>query len=208
MEEIWKDIEGFEGKYQISNLGRILMLGLYSDGRSYKRRIKKTRFNKDGYEYANLTDWNGNVKTFKIHRLVATHFIPNPNNYPCVDHIDTVKANNKLDNLRWCTYVMNANNPITKQHLSNSCRLYSLQDFVREQRRINALKKENIEARRIKVIKAVEQFNKNGEYVQTFNSVTEAAKSVQGKTTNITRACKGRRHIAYGFIWKYKNEHE
>lgn len=204
MEEVWKDIEGYEGKYKISSLGRILLIGIYSDGRRYKERIKKTRFGKDGYEYTALTDWNGNVKTFKIHRLVALHFIPNPNNYPCIDHIDTIKANNKVENLRWCTYAMNANNPITKQHLSIACKKYSTQEFVREKRRVNALKKENIEARITKVIKAVEQYSRDGVYIKSFRSATEAALEVGGNATSIIRACKGRRPSAYGFIWQYK----
>lgn len=99
MNEIWKDIEGYEGLYQISNLGKIKSLT--------KNCILKPS-NCRKYKGVNLYK-NGITKTKSIHRLVAIAFIPNPNNYPCVNHIDCNKENNNADNLEWCTYKQNNN---------------------------------------------------------------------------------------------------
>jgi hypothetical protein len=97
--EVWKDIEGYEGLYQVSNSGRI---------KSVKNNIiRKPRIAR-GYLYVNLSK-SGKKKTYKIHRLVAQHFIPNPNNYPCVNHKDEDKLNNFLNNLEWCTFKYNTN---------------------------------------------------------------------------------------------------
>lgn len=97
MQEIWKDIVGYEGLYQVSNMGRV---------RSLKRNIilKPTSdMNGKGYYFVNLK--RGNPK--KIHRLVAKAFIPNPDNKPEVNHIDGNTKNNKIDNLEWCTHQEN-----------------------------------------------------------------------------------------------------
>ena len=106
MEEIWKDIRGFEGRYKISSYGNVWQSGKYIDGRQYKSGIKKARLNQFGYPYVTLY-YGDKRKTITIHRLVAEHFIPNPNNYKCVDHIDTNKQNNHVKNLRWCNSKFN-----------------------------------------------------------------------------------------------------
>lgn len=204
--EEWRDIAGYEGKYKISSLGRLSMSGVYRDGRRYSPRIKKTRFDVGGYEYAVLTNFNGDVKTWKIHRVVALAFIPNPYEYPCIDHLDGNRDNNRASNLRWATHSMNANNPITRQRLSDSLKLYCSSERVREQRRINALNPHGVIARRMKVVRKVCQLDKNGTFIREFESITEAAKYVNGNVTSITRVCRGRRPSAYGYKWRYKNE--
>jgi len=89
--EIWKDIDGYKGAYQVSNLGSI---------RNVKSgRILKGSVNSYGYQRVSFSDGG----RFKVHRLVATAFIANPNSLPAVDHIDEDKTNNKVSNLRWCT---------------------------------------------------------------------------------------------------------
>ena len=208
MEEIWKDIKGYEGKYKISNLGHILMLGAYSDGRKYKQGLKKTRVDKGGYEYVNLTNWEGKVETVKIHRLVAEAFIPNPENKPCIDHIDCNRTNNNVDNLRWVTYKENANNPITRINLSKALIKVCESEENRQKKRYVAKIQKNIEARRIKIIKPILQFDKNGIFISEFSSVTEAAQSVNGNVTSIIRNCKGKRPSAYGYIWRYKEDNK
>lgn len=92
--EIWKDIKGYEGDYQISNLGRVKSL------KYKKERILKYFFDKDGYKNLTLTK-NGKAKKKKIHRLVAECFIKNPFNKPDVNHIDLDKSNNNVSNLEW-----------------------------------------------------------------------------------------------------------
>ena len=102
MKEIWKDVQGYEGQYQVSNLGRVKSLKRKLDnGRSVNEKIlnssgkKKTQY---GYLMVALAG-----KTFRVNRLVATAFIPNPDNKPVVNHIDGDKENNRADNLEWAT---------------------------------------------------------------------------------------------------------
>ena len=112
--EIWKDIKGYEGLYQVSNLGRIKSLPKWhrnnkNSGYWSKEIILKYGKDKDGYLQVMLTK-NKNRRQHKIHRLVAQTFIPNPNNYPVVNHKkEFEKQNNEVDNLEWCTVKYNTN---------------------------------------------------------------------------------------------------
>ena len=103
--EIWKDIEGYGGLYQVSNLGRVKSLNY---NRTKKEKILKPRSNKDGYLNVNLYK-EGRMKTCLVHRLVAKAFIPNPDNKSQVNHRDEDKTNNCVDNLEWMTRRENIN---------------------------------------------------------------------------------------------------
>lgn len=106
--EKWKDIQGYEGLYQISNLGNV---------KSIKKGIIIGDVIKGGYRRIPLYK-NGKYKRFMIHRLVAEAFVKNPDNKPEIDHIDGNPLNNKVDNLRWCNHTENLNNPITLKRKS------------------------------------------------------------------------------------------
>ena len=95
--EIWKDIEGFEGLYQVSNMGRV----------KRKDKLKKGILQTTGYIAFNLSK-DGMYKLYSGHRLVAKSFIPNPDSLPCVNHINGIKTDNRVDNLEWCTYKQNS----------------------------------------------------------------------------------------------------
>ena len=100
MKEIWKDIKGYEGLYQISNFGNIKSL----------RTNKLVKAFKNTKGYCQVSLWNNNVKKmFVVHRLVAQEFIPNPNNLLQVNHKDEDKKNNNVDNLEWCSVKYNCN---------------------------------------------------------------------------------------------------
>ena len=103
--EIWKDITGYEGLYQVSNLGRVKSLKYK---RSNKEKIIKSYVRKLGYLAVSLYKEN-KFKIFSIHRLVAQAFVPNPNNLPCINHKDENPSNNIWTNLEWCTYEYNNN---------------------------------------------------------------------------------------------------
>ena len=111
--EIWKDIENYED-YEISNLGII---------RSKKRSIiMKQRLHWTGYPivgFRKIVDGKSKMKIFRVHRLLASAFIPNPNSLPEVDHIDNNRSNNALTNLRWCNHSQN-NMHRTKQSNNKS----------------------------------------------------------------------------------------
>lgn len=111
--EIWKDINGYIGIYQVSNMGNVRSLQReeYKCRQGYRvrkgRQLKPGR-DKKGYLLVGLRK-DGKCKTRRIHRLVAEAFIPNPNNLPQINHKDENKCNNTVDNLEWCTPSYNIN---------------------------------------------------------------------------------------------------
>lgn len=107
--EEWRDIAGYEGFYQVSNMGRVRSLTrtfMRSDGTTatYKGRILKPV----GKPYLHVYLSRNNIHSMmRVHRLVAEAFVPNPENLNCVDHVDCDKSNNRAENLRWCTHAQN-----------------------------------------------------------------------------------------------------
>ena len=117
--EEWKWIDGYENYYQVSNLGRVKSVDrevFYKDGRKAIHKGGPVAINTrpNGYLKANLYK-DGKMKNVTIHRLVAEAFIPNPNNYPVINHKDENKANNYVENLEWCTYKYNSNYGTAKE---------------------------------------------------------------------------------------------
>ena len=115
--EIFKDIKGFEGLYQVSNYGRVKSLGNGGSNAS-REKILKPQKDRYGYLRVNLCK-EGKLKNHKIHRLVAQAFIPNHNNYPIINHKDENKQNNRVDNLEFCTSKYNNNYGTRNQIITN-----------------------------------------------------------------------------------------
>ncbi len=125
MQEIWQDIEGFEGLYQISNLGRVKSLERVvkycentkskTDKHTVKEHIKKPTLKENGYLQISLYK-NNRGKNLYIHRLVAEAFIDNPKNYKTVNHKNLDKQDNRVNNLEWCSY--GDNNEHARQNLN------------------------------------------------------------------------------------------
>lgn len=117
--ELWKDIKGFEGCYQISSNGRIKSLErtVIHKGSPSKRKGRILKVRKDGkgyHQYGLYKD--GKAFYLRAHRLVALHFIPNPENLPQVNHKDENKDNNKVSNLEWCTNLYNMQYSFAKEY--------------------------------------------------------------------------------------------
>lgn len=184
--EIWKDIIGYEGLYQISNLGNVLSLEKYIDNKKgaiqYRPpKILKQYKNKFGYMRVYLTK-NSIKKMYAVHRLVAIAFIDNPENKPCVNHIDNNRENNHLDNLEWCTYKEN-NNWAKKQ---------GRRVFTEEwKRKISA-------TRKLKPVVGIDE-NGNKIYFDAVRATTKAGFDCKA----VIRCCKGRQKVHKGYRWEY-----
>ena len=193
--EEWRTLVGWEGYYMVSSFGRVATLKrayVSSDGqhRFTKQRIRKIIISKvkhTSYGFITFTK-NGHLSRVPVHRLVAKTFIPNPNNYPCVDHIDTNGLNNRVDNLRWCTHKMNMHNPIT---------------FERYLTAKHASKGKPL----LKNAKAVVQLDLQGNYIKTYLSIREARKD--GFIKNyIILTCKGKMKQYKGYKFMYLSDYE
>jgi len=142
--EIWKDIKGYEGLYQISNLGRVkslsrLVLCKSRSKRQTKEKILLMQISSQGYSYLTLCK-NNKLKSMRIHRLVALHFIPNPKNKPCVNHKNNIGVDNKVKNLEWCTQMENIHHAIKNGYFNQRGENHSSSKFTNKQ--IRKLRKE------------------------------------------------------------------
>lgn len=189
MEEIWKDIKGYEELYQVSNLGRIKSLKriIYDVKKSYtkKEKIRKLLISKESYIRISLCK-NGKQKKYCVHRLVAETFILNSNNKTQVNHKDCNKHNNNAKNLEWCTPKENVTHAINNG-------LCDLRD--------EKMRRYNIEVRPKKVI----QYDLKGNVLNVWNSMTQASNALKIKTSTISSCCKNKPHhnTAGGFKWEY-----
>ena len=200
MEEIWKPIEGYEGKYEISTRGRVKSLArmiMRCDGRALplSERILKPGVNVSGkyfkniYRYVFLSGDEG-TRCEYVHVLVAKAFIPNPENKPCVDHIHGSQMGDMVENLRWCTHFENSHFDLAHSH-----RCYAMSGGRHP--RYGKFGSDNPTS------KAVEQYTKNGEYIKTFGSTMDAQRETGVANTNISACCLGKRKTTGGYIWKY-----
>lgn len=105
--ELWKDIQNYEGLYQISSHGRVKSFQKSTKHRCADEYFLVPHRMKNGYLQVTLYSGNKSKRKFLIHRLVAEAFIPNPQNLPQINHKDENKQNNHVDNLEWCTAVYN-----------------------------------------------------------------------------------------------------
>lgn len=193
MEEIFKDIEGYEGKYQISNLGNVKAFYKY-ENKKYKphSKILKQKIKKNGYVEIGLSKDN-KTKYFTIHRLVAKTFIPNQENKPEVNHIDGNKQNNCVTNLEWVT---------SRENQKHAFKLGLQKPNGKENYKYI---KPFVEKSKIKVC----QYDLNNNYIQTFGSIEDAKrylKEIYNITGHVWECTVGKRNSTGGFKWLKESE--
>lgn len=185
-EEIWKNVSMFNGLYKVSNLGRVCRFHKHTPP-----RILQPHLNTHGYVQVCLS--KGEVRKFcTVHRLVATAFIPNPQNKDQINHIDGNKLNNSVNNLEWCTAKENIQHAITVLHKHSSLGLSLTGNR-------NPLKgKNNPKSKPVFQIK-------NGIIIAEFESTNEAFR--QTGIRHIFECCNGHKQYSHagGYQWKHKN---
>ena len=181
--ETWKDVRGYEGLYQVSDLGRIRSLGRVvnaknnSQGRK-KERILTQEITEFGYCRVRLFDSEGKSKHYMVHRLVVQEFIGNPEGFQ-INHMNEIKTDNRVINLEIVTSKQNCNYGTRNERLSQ-----------------NHLESERISRR------GVIQKDLNGNIIDRFSSRLEAERKTGFKNQDIARCCNGKRKTHKGFIWE------
>ena len=211
-QEEWRDIEEAKGSFVISNYGRVKALkrirkNHYST-KVWKEKIRCLGFNRKGYPITSLTVNSVRVLSKLVHILVAKAFIPNPDDKPQVDHINTIKTDNRVCNLRWVTNRENAYNPITAKrvHEINSRvgvhrRSAETKKLLSEQKKGSKNPMFGKKGKLSHRSKPVIQITLLGEVVKEWDCAREPSK-IYG--FHITDCCKGKRSQCGGYKWIYK----
>lgn len=194
--ELWKDVVGYEGLYQISSNGRVKRLSRWITDHLGRKRLleEKILINKISiqtrYPCVNLSK-EGKVKTWNIHTLIADAFIPNPNNLPCVNHIDEDRTNSVLSNLERCTYLYNNCYGTARDRRRDSIKKY----FEKNHIPMKFLKKD--------VFLSVIQYTLEGEIVGFYKGGYPEIKEKLGYDLSVSRCLAHKVKTAYGYVWRY-----
>lgn len=165
MKEVWRDVVGYEGLYKISNLGNVFSCKT--------NKLLSIRTRKDGYQDVRLHN-NKQNKMHTVHRLVAQAFLDNPNNFPIINHKDENSANNRVDNLEWCTH--SYNNTYNDVHIKRAQLL----------------------------AKRVYRYNRNGEMFEEYESVRASAEFLNVSSGDICDCCNSNSITYLGSVWSYE----
>jgi hypothetical protein len=170
--EVWDYIDGHNGKYQISTLGNIrsLCVAGHDSLRAKDYRTLKPQM-RNGYQFIGLRT-NGSTRFYKIHRLVASAFIANPQGLPVINHKDENKTNNRVENLEWCDF--SYNNAYGSRPLRQAQKLGH----------------------------PVLQLSKGGDLIEVWESMGRAGKCLHVSKSSISECCSGKRRSAGEFLWR------
>ena len=172
-EEVWRDVKGYEGLYQVSNMGRVKSLGRKDRfGRVIKERVLEPAVTHNGYLRVGL-HVDGKRKMLRVHRLVCEAFHENPDNKSEVNHVNENKTDNRACNLEWSTRAENCNHGSRNERVAKA------------------------------LSKPVGQYTRDGELVKIWPSAIEVQRQAGFNHGYICETANGKRKKAYGFIWKY-----
>lgn len=186
MEEIWKQIDGFEGRYYVSNLGRVKVKGgtrRKNPSRVYSTQDKVLKFNRNNSGYLTVglgRRMDGTRRTKTVHKLVALAFLPNPNGYTEINHIDENKDNNCVENLEWCTRKYNV-------HYNNDSMI------------IKGAEKQR---------KYFGQYDLDGKLIRVWHGFKKLHRETEFDRTEVSRCCRGKKESYRGYTWKYLTKEE
>lgn len=207
-DEIWKPVS-INNRYEVSSYGRIRRVG---------HNIIKGSYNTNGYLIVKIMI-DGKFRPFKIHRLVAFEFIPNVDNKPFIDHINGIRDDNRVENLRWCTLKENQNFPLAKKHLSESAKaafkrpevMAKFKDSMKHVYNDVSIRKRNSE--HIKMLirtgklklnkKRVVRISCNDGSIKEYSSLSAVMKDGYDPSF-VCKVCKCKKRLAYGYKWEYK----
>lgn len=176
--EVWRNVPGYEGFYEVSNWGRVKSVKRVVGKKHIRESILSQRLNRQGYPVVSLTKDKIN-KYPAVHRLVAISFLPNPDNLPVVNHKDENPLNSNLDNLEWCDYSYNANYGTRNKRISELLRGQPSR------------------------CKPVAQYDLDGNYIRTWPSMIQVERELgKCKWAAVASACKGRNHTCIGSQWR------
>ena len=236
--EIWKPIKGYEGRYCVSNMGRIMSLerSVRSRGK-IKQRIMKQCNERKGYKTVSLC-FDGKRKRYMVHRLVAEAFVPNLNNYNQVNHIDENKSNNSVYNLEWCTPKQNMNHGTRAERTREKAQkkvlkidelgnIVSVYSSAKEAGELNGIGKQEIakfcRGNRVGLYHGyywkydspigrrnipIVMLDLNGKFIRRYKSVAEAAKDLSVDSYQIYQNASGNAKTAYGYIFVREENYE
>lgn len=178
--EIWKWVPGYEGQYKVSNTGLVksvdTVVHTYNGGEFIRKgKLLRPAKDKSGYLRVGL---GKKTKSYKVHRMVAQAFIPNPDNLPQVNHKDENKTNNWVTNLEWCTAKYNINYGTSLKRMSDKLRNGCL-------------------------AKPVYQYSLDLKFIAKYPSVQEVSRILGINTSHISEVCNGKLNKTQGFIWSY-----
>lgn len=183
--EIWRDVVGYEGTYQVSNMSRVRSIDRIAPCRkkgyttiTKKGRILNLSTNRLGYKEAHLYNYQEQKeRIISVHRLVAFAFIPNPDREHLreINHIDENKANNRVDNLEWCDRAYNT------RYGSSRIRATTNNPNIRR----------------------VAQYSKSGELIAKYETIADASRATGLDNSSISKACRGKLKTNGGYIWRY-----
>ena len=204
MKEKWKQVEGYEGLYEISNFGRV---------KGIKRnKLLKPKMSRDGYLRVGLRKPKEKQRWFFVHRLVAFAFISNPNNYPQVNHKDEIKTNNCIENLEWCTAKYNNNYGTHIQRMIQNTDYSKIDYEARHKHTDYKARYKNTDYKKIgectrkRFSKRVIQLTLDGQKIREWESVRSASRELNINHKGIVNCCNGKYKTSHGYKWKYASE--